>query len=141
MFLNSVSTVLVGVQNDFEAMSIAWATQVEREHLIFSGPDHAAATLRVVEEQAFFMSLLANDQTEVARFFGGRKSKRSNLSNVEPKVMKGHLFVEGAVKSLKCRVIKTEPLGKQIMIAGKIEDTLLLNDHPLLPYNRPDYWS
>ena len=49
MFLNSVSTVLVGGIDDFNGMSIAWATQVERGHVIFSGPDHAPSTLRIVE--------------------------------------------------------------------------------------------
>ena len=34
MFSNSVSTVLVGCVGDFDGMSIAWMTQVEREHVL-----------------------------------------------------------------------------------------------------------
>ena len=141
MFLNSVSTVLVGQLDDFDGMSIAWATQVEREHVIFSGPDHAPATLRIVEEKLFYMSLLAEGQTDVARFFGGRNSKPSALSKVEMVENKGHLFVNDCVKSLKCSVVETIHLEKQILVIGKIEDELVLNDRPLLGYIRPDYWE
>ena len=87
------------------------------------------------------MSLLAEDQTEVARYFGGRNSKPSALSTVEMIEKDGHLFVDGCVKSLKCRVVETKHLEKQILVIGKIEDELDVNDRPLLFYNRPDYWS
>lgn len=141
MFLNSVSTILVGEKNDFAAMSIAWATQVEREHVLFSGPNHATAMKRVIADGVFFVSLLAEDQTEVARFFGGRNSKPSGLEEVNLVEVGGHLCIEGAVQSLRCSVVESKSLGEQVLVTGKIEDQVVLSEKSYLGYNRPDYWS
>lgn len=141
MFLNSVSTVLVGSKSDFDGMSIAWMTQVEREHILFSGPSPAAATKRVIETGTFFVSMLADDQTEVARFFGGRNSKRSALDEVNLIEVDGHLCVEGVVQSLRCSVVDVRNLGEQVLVTGKIADRVVLSDGLYLGYNRSDYWS
>ena len=47
MFTNGVGVVLVGTVDDPVGMSIAWLTQVEREHVVVSLPGESRGTDQV----------------------------------------------------------------------------------------------
>ena len=52
MFLNGVSIVLCGDEHKIEGATIAWATKIEKKHLMLSLPSTANITKAVLAKRA-----------------------------------------------------------------------------------------
>jgi len=77
MILNGITVVLCGHQGDVKGATIAWATKVERNHILVSLPVDAALTESVISNKKYSVNVLGQDQSKIARQYGGTKQSRS----------------------------------------------------------------
>ena len=73
MFTNNVSVVLSGSPSDYKGMSVAWATLIEKDHVVVSLHKDAPATQSLRENKFFSVNILDANQLSLAKQFGGRK--------------------------------------------------------------------
>lgn len=76
MFVNGITVVLCGTATELEGATIAWATKIEKEHVMLSLPADAAVTEAILSRPIFSVSVLGAHQSRIARQYGGRKQAR-----------------------------------------------------------------
>ena len=72
MFVNGVSVVLVGESESVIGMSVVWATQTEKSHIVISLPKNADSTESLLEVRK---NIFDGNQEEIAAKYGGSKCR------------------------------------------------------------------
>ncbi len=122
MFINGVSIILSGTNDDYKGMAIAWVSQVEKEHLIISIPKGAIATKLLLQQELFSVNELGLGQENLAREFGGDKCESkatSSLAIIESTEYSLPIILN-CCSSTVCNIINTTIINEQIMVTAKI---------------------
>ena len=143
MFLNSISVVLCGDQNDFCGATIAWATKVEKEHLLVSLPRLSAVATTIEKQHRFSVNVLSEFQENIARQFGGHKQSKPlpvneldlDFSNWKVPV------VTGARAQYLCDLYQIDTLRAQRIITASILDSVTNESLEPLIYHHHKYFS
>lgn len=155
MFINGVSVVVARVEGVPYGMSIAWATQVEAEHLIVSLPRDSASTEKVRAAGCFTVNILAASQRALALRFGsagdhdptgskfmGSKSVGSKFEGVDYAVEGEAVVLAGCHRAIFCGLESTQEVGKQLVVVGLIRRSdLASGGGPPLIYKKSDYFG
>lgn len=136
LFLNGVSVVLCGDSENFRGASIAWATKIERDHALVSLPGHAGVTDDIRNSDEFTINVLAADQSNIARQYGG--SSQSDPHEVQ----RGDLefgrwkvpIVKAARAQLLCEFRQAIAVRKQLLVIAEISDFVFADDREPLVY-------
>lgn len=143
LFLNGVSVVLSGDADDFRGASIAWATKVERDHALVSLPNHAAVTRNIRDTGLFTISVLAADQSHIARQYGG--TSQTDRQAIEPDDLDFNRWHVPAVKharaQLLCEQRHTLDVRDQVIVIAQISDFMFADDRGPLTYIHEQYFS
>jgi flavin reductase (DIM6/NTAB) family NADH-FMN oxidoreductase RutF len=143
MFVNGITVVLCGDAESFEGASIAWATNVEKNHVMVSLPAGAAVTRAIAARQTFTVSVLGAGQSNIARQYGGSQQLRQVARNDEDLNFEQWEtpIVQNSRGSFLCEVAKTISLNKQTIVLGKITDSIFSEEIPPLIYDHSAYFG
>lgn len=142
MFVNGVSVVAALVGGVPYGMSIAWATQVEEEHLIVSLPRYSFATERLLTAGCFAVNILADSQKELAVKFGSAKDSGCTFEGVDYAIKGEAVVIAGCHKAIFCGLESTREIKKQLVVVGLIKNlTLSSSSASPLIYKKSDYFS
>ena len=142
VFLNGVNIVLCGNAEKFRGAAIAWGTKVEKDHALVSLPKHAAVTDCVCHSQVFTISVLASNQSAVARQYGGgMQSDRQaiDLDDLDFALWKVPV-VRDATAQLLCDVRHTVDIKDQVLVIGEISEIVVLDHLEPLVYDHSHYF-
>ncbi len=143
MFINGVTIVLSGAEGEVEGMAVSWVTQVESEYLIISVPKKAKATNSLLINKTFSVSILSQDQENIAKKYGGNKCKESSdSSNGAVKFLQnGMPVIANSCATIICQIFSTNEIAEQIMIVGKIEEVVAMPGCKPLIYDKSNYFE
>jgi flavin reductase (DIM6/NTAB) family NADH-FMN oxidoreductase RutF len=143
MFINGVSIILTGSNNDYKGMAIAWVSQVEKEHLIISVPKGAQATNLLLERKMFSVNELGLGQENLAIQFGGKNCVQeviSTLAQIKP-TEHNLPIIENCCSSTICSVKNVVEINEQVVITAKIISTKEGMDIPSLIFNKATFFG
>lgn len=142
MFVNGVSVVASLVGGVPYGMSIAWATQVEEEHLIVSLPRYSFATERLLTAGCFTVNILADSQRELAVKFGSAKETGNKFEGVDYAIEGEAVVIADCQKAIFCELESTMEIKKQLVVVGLIKHLASSSSSasPLI-YKKSDYFS
>lgn len=143
MFLNGITIVLSGNETDYEGATIAWATQIERQHVLVSLPVDAAVTARILQEKSFTISVLANHQADLARQYGGRKQSRplpKNRNDIDFQQWSIPV-VQDCRAQILCDVQQIQFINQQTVIIAAIQQSTTQDHLAPLHYDHQAYFD
>lgn len=133
MFLNGITIILSGDQESFEGAAIAWATKIERNHVLVSLPIDATITEFVKLNKTFTVNVLGEHQAEIVRQYGGSKQSRPLPRN--PDDLDFDAWAVPTVKdcraNLHCAVDQEMTVEEQFVVIAKIEQSRF--DETIMP--------
>ncbi|NQZ22693.1 MAG: flavin reductase [Colwellia sp.] len=143
MFINGISIILTGTNDDYKGMAIAWVSQVEKEHLIVSVPKGAQATNLLLERKMFSVNELGLGQENLALQFGGKNCHRDLISIIpQIKGTEHNLpILLNCCSSSICSVQSLGEINEQVVITAKIISTTKGIDMPSLVFNKATYFG
>ena len=143
MFLNGITIVLSGNRKSFEGAAIAWATKIEKNHVLVSLPVDAAITEYVKSNKIFSVGVLGEHQADIVRQYGGSKQARPLARN--PDDLDFDEWPVPVVKncraSLLCKNEKEIALEEQYVVIAKIEESSFVEAMPPLVYEHARYFD
>jgi len=143
MFTNGVYIVLTGTNDDYQGMSIAWVSQIEKDHLIISAPKGAQATNLLLKREMFSVNELGVGQEDLARQFGGKQCDRqvqSNIANIEPTDHNLPIIVNCSSSTI-CSVTSAIEIKEQVVITAKMINSQYASDMLPLIFNKAEYFK
>ena len=142
-FVNGVTVVLCAHSDELEGAAIAWATKVEKDHLMLSLPREAALTDALLARNVFTVSVLAYDQSAVARQYGGSKQRAPLPKSTED--LELDLWEVPVIKSSRaqylCKLVHDLPVKEQIVVIASILETNGDESRKPLNYDRRSYFD
>lgn len=141
MFINGVSVVASLVGGVPYGMSIAWATQVEEEHLIVSLPRYSSATEKLLTAGCFTVNVLAASQQELAVRFGSAKESGRKFEGVDYAIKGEAVVIADCPKAIFCELESTKEIKKQLVVVGLVKYLVLSSSTSPLVYKKSDYFS
>ena len=143
MFLNGISIVLSGNRESFEGAAIAWATKIEKNHVLVSLPLGSAITDFVKTSKIFSVSVLGEHQSDIVRQYGGSKQAHPLVRN--PDDLDFEVWPVPVVKdcraSMLCKNEKEITLEEQYVVIARIEHSNFLEATLPLVYEHARYFS
>ncbi len=140
-----VYIVTVRTQDKINGMTAAWVSQVSFNPLLLMvsiGP--ARFTHDLIKESGYFaINSLAEDQKDLAKFFGFKSGKKvDKFSNIPYfNASNGSPILDGALAFFECRLVNTFKAGDHTLFIGEvIESKLLKHDKKALIFNWDDYF-
>ncbi len=142
MPLNGITVVLTGTKENYSGMSIAWTTLVEKHHILISIPRDSITTTNLLLNKRFSVNILSTEQEEIAKQFGGNKSKKPNKINetIIAFTNSGLPIIENCCSNYICRIHLTNEINDQIVVIGSIIETIKNNKKPLM-FNKSNYFE
>lgn len=142
MFLNSVNIVFIGDVTSYRGITIAWATQIENQHIVLSLPKYSEATSLISVESKFTVSVLSNTQINIARQYGGiEQTRQADKDAVLLDFEKWHIpVVKKAAEHILCESKATLEVSNQVLILGSILEYTRFEEIPILVYEKTDYF-
>jgi flavin reductase (DIM6/NTAB) family NADH-FMN oxidoreductase RutF len=143
MFINGVSIILTGTNDDYKGMAIAWVSQVEKEHLIVSVPKGSHATNLLLERKMFSVNELGLGQENLALQFGGKNCFQetiTTLPQIKPTEHNLPILLNCCSSSI-CSVRSVVEINEQVVITAKIISTKKGLDMPSLVFNKAVYFK
>jgi flavin reductase (DIM6/NTAB) family NADH-FMN oxidoreductase RutF len=103
-------------------LAVAWATQVSVDHVLICVGAQSATRELILASGAFGLSVLASDQTEVARSFGRQSSRVvDKLDAVGYHTAEtGSPLLDECIIALDCQVVAVHDLGREKLIVGHV---------------------
>jgi len=122
-------------------MSIAWATQVEAEHLVISLPRDRVATERVLTAGCFTVNILAASQKDLAVRFGSSARLENKFDGVDYAVRGDAVVIADCYRALFCELKSSQELINQLVVVGLVRRDELGSGgaYPLI-YKKSDYF-
>jgi len=143
MFVNGISVVICGSKSQYHASTIAWATKIEKNHLIVSLPVDAAVTGAIDLIKEFSVSVLAENQSNVARQYGGRKQIMTlprNKDDIDYSFWNVPTVVNCRARAL-CKVMQQVKLLEQVVLIAEIKDSKVNEQVEPLVYDHAEYFE
>ena len=143
MFLNGITVVLAGGEEDYAGATIAWATKVEQGHVMVSLPVDASVSDHILQDKTFTISILASHQANLARQYGGRKQSRPLPPNRDDLnfTLWGIPVVKDCRAQLLCVTQQINFIEQQVVIIAKIQQATSRNDVAPLVYDHGAYFD
>lgn len=143
MFLNGVTIILCGDDRAFEGAAIAWATKVEKNHVMVSLPSKAPITSAILSNKVFSISVLGDGQWGVARQYGGSKQSKALPRDIHD--LDFNLWDVPVVKNcrahLLCNTIQNIHVNEQVVLIAEVSELEFFNEIPPLVYNHAEYFN
>lgn len=142
MIVNGVTVVISGVDDDYIGMSIAWCTFVEKNHVVISLPKSASGTKRLLADEMFTLSALSDDQTEVARKYGGSNQKY-RLGSEEKYLVStqwGVPVVANCYAVMLCKIYHVLEVNEQVIVTAEVTDRNVNDERNLLIFEKSDFF-
>lgn len=143
MFLNSVNVIFVGDSKTYLGMAIAWATQVEKNHILVSVPKDADCTSLLLENKEFTVSVLSNSQKNVAIQYGGSQQRTQidkDLTVVDFSRWRVPVIREAA-EAVLCSMVSVQYVESQAIVVGKVLERVVAKGAGSLVYDSSDYFA
>jgi flavin reductase (DIM6/NTAB) family NADH-FMN oxidoreductase RutF len=143
MFTNGVYIILTGTNDNYQGMSIAWVSQIEKDHLIISAPKGALATNLLLDREMFSVNELGIGQEDLARQFGGNKCDKHpilNIAQVEPTEHNLPIIINCSSSTICC-VSSVVEINEQVVITAKMINSQNGSDMAPLIFNKAVYFK
>ena len=144
MLLNGVYVVTSQVEGRKSGLAVAWATQVEKHHILISLGAGSFTCREILATRVFALSQLHEAQTELAKTFGLRSSAdMDKFAGVATEVWgTGAPLLVDRYQGFECEVIESSELVDQVLFTARI----LRSEPPRadvepLPYITADYYD
>ena len=143
MFLNGITIILCGDRDSFEGAAIAWATKVEKKHILVSLPAKATITQYIKSTKVFSVSVLGEHQADIVRQYGGSKQARPLIKNPDDLDFNEWPvpIVRNCRANLLCNMEKEIPLEEQFVALASIEQFIFHETIPPLVYRHDEYFD
>jgi len=143
MFLNGITIVLCGYKGDVKGATIAWATKVERNHILVSLPVDAALTESVISKKNFSVNVLGQDQSRIARQYGGTKQSGSlpKLDSDLDYDLWSAPVIRNCRASFLCSSIQEIQIKEQIIVIAEIAEYEFAENIVPLTYEHGAYFE
>ncbi|MBN1670077.1 MAG: flavin reductase [Kiritimatiellae bacterium] len=123
-------------------LALAWATQTAKDHILIGIGQQSATRELILASKAFGLSLLREDQLDLARRLGAGSSRKQNKLRTLAYHTKdtGSPLLDDCAAAFDCRVEAVYPQGTTRLILGRIVVAELPEEayRPLL-YREEDY--
>ena len=143
MFVNGVTVVLCGNEQDFHGATIAWATKIEKGHVTVSLPSEAPVTKVILAKKAFSISVLSHSQSDIARQYGGSKQTQPLPQNLED--LNFGLWDVPVVRNcrahLLCNTIQDIAVKEQTVFIASITESAFSESTAPLIYEHSAYFA
>lgn len=142
MLTHGVNVVCAEHGGSRGGLTVAWATQIATDHLLICVGQQSATRELILESGAFGLSVLAQDQVEVASAFGIRSSR--NVDKFEGvgchALETGSPLLDDCAATFDCQVEAVHDHGTEKLIIGHIVAAERLQEEykPLI-YREEDY--
>jgi len=138
-----VNVVICGNKNDYEGMSIAWVSYVEKEHIVVSMPRQSSITERVLNEGKFSISVLAENQANIARQYGGgaQIQKIPQDNDLVECGEWGIPVIKACCSKMLCEICIAEHINKQTVAIAEVVDKHESDASVPLVYNHAEYFE
>ena len=123
-------------------LAVAWATQVGTDRILICVGKQSATRELILGSQAFGLSMLAQEQVDVARRFGRQSSRRIDKFQGLGihTATTGSPLLDDCVAAFDCKVIEVFDVGNQKLIVGEIVAAERFREtHEPLIYREKDY--
>lgn len=143
MMTNSVTVLICGDEKNYSGMTIAWASQVEKRHILVSLPSNSALTQRIVSGERFTVSVLNANQSDIARQYGGQ-IQRNPLQPDQAQLETSHWSVptvKNSVAQLLCVHKHHLLIESQMVVIAKVKDTRSHEGVAPLIYDKRAYFG
>lgn len=143
MFTNGICVIITGTNEDYEAMSLAWVSQVEKQHLMVSAPKGATATNLLLKQQLFSVNELGLGQEGIAEQFGGKDCVKNTVTSPAKIKPTEHNvpMLENCCLTAIAKVISVVEINEQVLITARIIDTISGVDMSPLIFNKAAYFN
>jgi len=138
-----VNVVICGTKNDYQGMSIAWVSYVEKKHIVVSMPRSSSITERVLSEGKFSVCVLAEDQSNIARQYGGGAQIRKVVQDNDL-VECGEWdipMIKACCTKMLCEICIVKHINKQTIVIAEVVDKNEIDALVPLVYNHADYFE
>jgi flavin reductase (DIM6/NTAB) family NADH-FMN oxidoreductase RutF len=142
MLTHGVYVVCARHEGKLGGLAVAWATQVSTDRVLICVGKQSATRALILASEAFGLSVLTQEQVEVARAFGRRSSgKVDKFEGVDHHTAEtGSPLLDDCAVALDCRVEAVQDLDDKKLIVGRIVATECLRDvYEPLVYREEDY--
>jgi flavin reductase (DIM6/NTAB) family NADH-FMN oxidoreductase RutF len=127
VFAESVAILTVKSGDKVNAMTAAWAIPLSHRPtlvVVHVAPQRYSHDL-VVEAKEFGLSILADDQTELAQHAGTASGRRldkfaSGLLRQKPSTVISSPVLEGCAATMECRLEKAISMGDHTIFVGRV---------------------
>ena len=123
-------------------LAVAWATQVAKDRFLICVGKQSATREWILASGAFGLSVLAQEQLDVARQFGTRSSRRVDKFEVVAyhTATTGSPLLDDCAAAFDCQVEAVYDLDDEKLIVGRIVHAEQVREaHEPLLYREEDY--
>lgn len=122
MLAHGVNVVCAQHEGKRGGLAVAWATQVAKDRVLICVGKQSATRELILGSRAFGLSVLGQEQVDVARAFGRRSSRRvDKFEEVGYHTAEtGSPLLDDCAVTLDCRVESVYDEGSQKLIIGRV---------------------
>lgn len=143
MFTNGVSVVFSGTNENYKGMTIAWASLVEKSHLIVSLPKKSEATQQLLKNEKFSINILESSQEGIAKYFGGShciKSETPDSGQLESTQYDLPILLN-CCRSIICGVVQVNEVNDNVVVIANVIDVINDSDNKPLIFDLAVYFE
>lgn len=142
MLVNGINIILCGNRLQYAGATIAWVTQVEKNHAVVSLPASSAVSQALAKERTFTISALGEGQEAIARQYGGADQLLPEAQ------VPGELnfdvwetpVIAGSPARWLCEQQRSMDIGEQRVVIARILESRAAESFAPLVYRHDDYF-
>ncbi len=142
MLTHGVNIVCAQYEGKKGGLAVAWATQIDTDYILICVGSQSYTRKLILNSKAFGLSVLAKEQTGVAKIFGSRTSRKTDkFKEISFHTVKtGSPLLDSCVAAFDCEVEIVHDHNDTKLIIGKIVSAeFLRKDFSPLVYREEDY--
>ena len=142
MLAHGVNVVCAQHEGKRGGLAVAWATQLGTDCILICVGKQSATRELILDSQAFGLSVLGQEQVDVARSFGRRSSRKvDKFEGVGYHTAKtGSPLLDDCAFALDCQVEVVHDFGTEKLIIGRVVAAERPHaDYEPLVYRQEDY--
>ncbi len=142
MLIHGVYIVSAQYEGKRGGLAVSWATQVARGHLLICVGKQSATRELILASKAFGLSMLTQEQLDIARVFGAQSSRKvDKFKDVAYHTGEtGSPLLDACAATFDCKVVNVYDYESKKLIVGQIVaiERLQEKDEPFI-YKEEDY--
>jgi flavin reductase (DIM6/NTAB) family NADH-FMN oxidoreductase RutF len=142
MLTHGVNIVCAQYEGKKGGLAVAWATQIDTDYILICVGSQSYTRELILNSKAFGLSVLAKEQTDVAKIFGSRTSRKTDkFKEISFHTAKTESpLLDSCVAAFDCEVEVVHDHTDTKLIIGKIVAAeFLRKDFKPLVYREEDY--